>query len=145
MPRYQIPPEVLAELPRPVPYPTPTARPFWDALARDELVLQHCRACGTWVHYPRRRCVACLAEDLAWERVEPAGTVHTFTVARRPTAPVFADEAPQVIAVVELANGVRMTTTIVTDDPGALRVGTPVVGVFDHADDRPTLLRFRPA
>lgn len=145
MARYQIPPEMLAELPRPIPYPTPTAQPFWDALARDELVLQRCRACGTWVHYPRRRCTACMAEALEWERVEPTATIHTFTVTHRPTAPVFADEMPQVIAVVELANGVRMTTTIVTDDPGALHVGVPVVGVFDHADDRPTLLRFRPA
>ena len=53
--------------------------------------------------------------------------------------------APQVLAVVELPNGVRLSTTIVTDDPAALHVGTAVVGVFDHADDRPTLLRFRPA
>ncbi len=52
---------------------------------------------------------------------------------------------PQVLAIVELPNGVRLSTTIVTDDPGALHVGTAVVGVFDHADDRPTLLRFRPA
>ena len=84
-----------------------------------------------------------MAEDLAWEPVEPAGTIHTFTVTHRPTAPLFADEMPQVLAIVELPNGVRLSTTIVTDDPGALHVGTPVVGVFDHADDRPTLLRFR--
>lgn len=145
MARFEIPPEILAELPRPIPYPTPTAQPFWDALARDELSLQHCRACGAWVHYPRRRCSTCMSEDLAWEAVEPAGTIHTFTVTRRPTAVVFADQMPQVLAIVELGNGVRLSTTIVTDDPGSLHVGTPVVGVFDHAADRPTLLRFRPA
>lgn len=132
-------------LPAPIPYPTPTAQPFWDALARDELVLQRCRACDAWVHYPRRRCPRCLADDLGWEAVEARGTLFTFTVTHRPTAPVFADEMPQVLAVVELDHGVRLTTTIVTDDPGALHVGMPVVGVFDHADDRPTLLRFRPA
>jgi len=132
-------------LPRPVPVPTPAAEPFWAALAREELLMERCRACGSWVHYPRRRCSTCLADDLVWEAVEPAGTIYTFTVARRPTAPVFADEVPQVIAVVELANGVRMTTTIVTADLDALHVGMPVVGVFDHAADRPTLLRFRPA
>jgi len=135
------------ELPPPIPYPTPAAVPYWDALGRDELVLQRCRACSSWVHYPRRRCTTCLSDDLAWESVAPEGTIFTFTVTHRPTAPVFADEMPQVLAVVELANGVRMTSTIVVDDPadlGALHVGTPVVGVFDHASDRPTLLRFRP-
>jgi len=143
--RFEIPPEVLATLPRPIPYPTPTAQPFWDALARDELVVLHCRGCGTWVHYPRRRCTTCMGEDLVWETVEPTGTIHTFTVTHRPTAVVFTDEMPQVLAIVELPTGVRLSTTIVTDDPGALHVGTAVVGVFDHADDRPTLLRFRPA
>ena len=133
------------QLPRPIPYPTPAAEPFWAALARDELVLQHCGACGAWVHYPRRRCPTCLSPDLAWEAVAPQGTIHTFTVTHRPTSPAFAEEMPQVIAIVELDNGVRMTSTIRTDDPGALRVGTAVVGEFDHAADRPTLLRFRPA
>jgi len=135
----------MPEVPPPIPYPTPTAQPFWDALDRDELHLQHCGACGAWVHYPRRRCTTCLAEDLVWEAVEPAGVIHTFTVTHRPTASVFDAEMPQVIAVVELGNGVRMTSSIVTDDLGALHVGTPVVGIFDHAPDRPTLLRFRPA
>jgi len=145
VPRYELTPEMLAELPRPIPYPTPTAQPFWDALARDELLLQRCGACGAWVHYPRRRCTTCMSEDLAWEAVEPAGTIHAFTVTHRPTAVVFADQMPQVLAIVELPNGVRLSTTIVTDDPAALRGGDAVVGVFDHADDRPTLLRFRPA
>jgi uncharacterized OB-fold protein len=107
--------------------------------------MQRCRACRAWVHYPRVRCTTCLSADLDWEPVDARGTVHTFTVTHRPTAAVFADQMPQVIAVVELDNGVRMTSTIVTDDPSTLHVGTPVVGVFDHADDRPTLLRFRPA
>lgn len=143
MPRYEIPPEVLATLPRPIPYPTPTAQPFWDALARNELALQRCRACGAWIHYPRSRCTACMAPDLGWEPIEPTGTIHTFTVTHRPTAPVFADQMPQVLAIVELANGVRLTTTIITDDTAALHVGDRVEGVFDHAPDRPTLLRFR--
>ena len=48
MARYEITAEMLAGLPRPIPYPTPTAQPFWDALDRDELALQHCAACGAW-------------------------------------------------------------------------------------------------
>jgi uncharacterized OB-fold protein len=80
------------------------------------------------------------------------GTVLTFTVARQPTARPFADEVPQILAVVELDEGVRMTTTLVDVDPdvdpdvdhGALRVGMPVVPVFDHGPDGVTLLRFRP-
>ena len=129
---------------KPRPVPTPTSQPYWDALARHELHLQHCDACGAWVHYPRNRCPGCLSDRLSWRRVEPHGTVYTFTVARRPTAAPFADEVPQVIAVVELEVGVHLTTTLVDVDPGDARIGMPVTGVFETQGEGVTLLRFRP-
>ncbi len=130
---------------KPRPRPTPTSEPFWEGLGAGELRLQHCNACAAWIHYPRRRCPACFSTDLSWEVVHPGGTVHTFTVARRPTAPPFADEVPQVIAVVELDVGARLTTTLVDVDPDAVRIGMPVTGRFDRGDDGVTLLRFGPA
>jgi len=48
-----------------------------------------------------------------------------------------------VIAVVELANGVRLGTNIVDADPQQLQIGMHVTGVFEHRDDV-TLLKFRP-
>ena len=136
------PPDALAK-PRPV--PTPTSQPYWDALNDDRIVLQRCADCSTWVHYPRRRCTTCLSDHLVWTEVDGVGTLFTFSVAHAPTATMFADEVPLVIAVVELPQGVHLTTTIVTDDPAALRCGDEVVPVFDHGDDGLTLLRHRPA
>lgn len=127
------------------PQPTPTSAPFWEGLRREELILQRCTDCGAWIHYPRHRCPRCLSDRLGWEAVEPVGVVHAHTVAQRATAPPFAPEVPQLIAVVELGNGVHLTTTLVTDHPEGVRVGTPVAGVFDHLDATTTLLRFRPA
>ena len=131
--------------PKPYPLPTPTSQPFWDGLARHEVRVQQCDACGAWVHYPRHRCPVCLSDRLSWHAVAPNGTVYTFTVARRPTAPPFADEAPQLIAVVELDVGVHMTTTLVGVDPEEVRIGMPVTAVFDPQEDGITLLRFKPA
>jgi uncharacterized OB-fold protein len=71
--------------------------------------------------------------------------VYTFTVAERPTAPMYADQVPQVIAVVELDVGARLTTTLVVDDPDTVQVGMAVQGVFDRMNDDVTLLRFAPA
>ena len=107
--------------------------------------LQRCDACGAWVHYPRRRCPVCLSDRLAFHDVTGDATVYTFTVAHQPTAPMFADEVPQVLAVVELAEGVRMTTTLVAVEPGTVEVGMAVRPVFDHGADGVTLLRYRPA
>jgi len=136
---------MTSAIPKPRPRPTPTSQPFWDGLARHEVLVQHCGSCGAWVHYPRSRCPVCLRDALAWEQVPPDGVVYTFTVARRPTAMMFADEVPQIIAVVELPVGVRMTTTLVDVDPGDVSIGMAVSAVFDTGDDGLTLLRFRPA
>jgi len=133
-----------ASLPKPRPEPTPVSQPFWDALREERVALQHCDDCSRWVYYPRSRCPACLSDRLTWTPVEGNGTVYTFTVAEQPTAPPFADEVPQLLAIVELTEGVRMSTTLVDVDPGALRVGMPVAPVFDHGADGITLLRFRP-
>ncbi len=133
---------VPAAMPKPGPVPTPATAPFWEAMARDELRLQRCDVCNSWVYYPRRRCPACLSAQLSWQPVDPFGKVHTFTVARRPTAAPFADDVPQIIAVVELDIGVKLTTTLIDIEPGDVRIGLRVRGVYDHRPDGTTLLRF---
>jgi uncharacterized OB-fold protein len=133
---------MAAEMPRPL--PIPTTQPFWDGLAADEVRIQHCGACGTWVYYPRARCTNCLSDDLRWEVVSGRGTVYSYTVARQATHPAFEGEVPQLLAIVELDEGVRLTTTIVDATPEQLRVGLPVEAHFDHGADGATLLRFRP-
>jgi uncharacterized OB-fold protein len=131
-------------VPKPRPQPTPVSQPFWDALREERVALQRCDDCGRWVYYPRSRCPSCLSARLSWTDVDGFGTVYTFTVAEQATAPPFADEVPQLLAIVELAEGVRVSTTLVDVDAGAITVGMPVAPVFDHGDDGITLLRYKP-
>jgi|SRR6185312_10129968 len=134
----------MPAIPAPAVVPTPTAQPYWDALAAGKLVMQRCEACGSWVHYPRIRCRTCLSDRLMWHEVDPTGILYAFSVAYHPTAPWYDGPGPQVIAIVELGNGVRLTTNVVTDDPHSLSIGVRVTGVFEHRDDV-TLLWFQPA
>ena len=94
--------------------------------------------------YPRSRCSNCLSANLAWQEVSGAGVLYTFTLARQPTAPHFAEEVPQKLAIVELAEGVRMTSTLVNVDAADIRVGMKLKPVFDRQAGA-TLLRFQPA
>jgi uncharacterized OB-fold protein len=135
---------VADALPKPRPQPTPVSQRFWDALRAERVDLQRCDDCGRWVYYPRSRCPTCLSDRFTWTTVEGLGTVYTFTVAEQATAPPFADEVPQLLAVVELTEGVRVSTTLVDVDRARVSVGMPVAPVFDHGDDGLTLLRFRP-
>ena len=56
--------------------------------------------------------------------------------------PEFTDEMPQALAVVELAEGVRINTTMVGVEPEALKIGMDVRPVFDDRPGEVTLLRF---
>ena len=133
------------QLEKPLPQPTPVTRPFWDALAEGRIRIQRCQDCSGWVFYPRSHCSHCLSERLEWREVSGAATLYTFTITHQATAPFFADEVPQRLAVVELAEGVRMTSTLVDVADADIRIGMRLKPVFDHVSADVTMLRFAPA
>lgn len=130
---------------KPVPVPTPTSAPFWDGVRDGVVKLQKCNDCGVWVFYPRSRCSSCLSDALDWHTVSGDGTLYTFTIARQPTSPHFASEVPQRIAVVELDEGVRLTTTLVNVTDADIKIGMRVKPFFDAVSEDSTLLRYQPA
>jgi uncharacterized OB-fold protein len=136
--------EAMDDLAPPLPVPTPTSRPFWDGLADGVVRLQHCTACDGWVFYPRSRCSHCLADALEWREVSGAATLYSWTVCERAPSPHFAAWTPYVLAVVELAEGVRMTTLLEGADPDTIRAGLPLVPVFTELGAI-TQLRYAPA
>jgi uncharacterized protein len=126
--------------------PTPATRPFWEGTARGEFLVQRCRACREAIFYPRPACPHCGHTELDWEPASGRGTVHTFSVARRPTHPAFRDSEPYVVAIVELAEGPHVTTNIVDCEPDEVRIDLPVELVFDEpGEDGFALPLFRPA
>jgi uncharacterized protein len=108
-------------MPRIEPPVTPLAEPYWEATRREELVAQRCDACESFVWYPREACPGCLSADLRWAPLAGAGTIYTFNVMRKPGNPMMGDEVPYVVGLVDLDEGIRMTTNIVGADPGSLR------------------------
>jgi hypothetical protein len=125
------PQHIGTHLEKPLPLATPTSRPFWDGLRRGEVRLQRCRACETWIFYPRSNCPACLSRDLEWRTVAGTGFVHTYTIARTPTAAFFADEVPQKLAIIELDEGVRLNSTLVDVSEDEIEIGMRVKPVFE--------------
>ena len=132
------------DLVKPIPRPSTTTRPFWDGLNERKVQIQRCEGCDTWVFYPRTRCPSCLSDLLIWREVSGQGVLYTYTLARQPTAPHFADETPQQLAVVELDEGVRMTSTLVNVEPSDIVIGMRLQPYFDQVTDDVTLLRYQP-
>jgi uncharacterized OB-fold protein len=131
---------------KPMPEPTPVTQPFWDALGRHTVVIQYSPSSDRYVFYPRVLAPGTLADDLEWREISGMGTLYTFTISDRPTAPPWADSLPQLLAVVEWDEGPRLSTEMVNVDPGDLFVGMRVKPVFcESPDDGITLLRYEPA
>ena len=128
------------------PQPTPEAQPFWDAVRRHELILPRCRACGQLHYYPKDLCPACLSRDLEWVRCTGRGKLYSYVISHRP-AQGFAEEAPDITAVVELEEGPRIMGTMTGIGPNLqrLRMNMPVEILFHEVEEGPTTFRFRPA
>ena len=136
----------MGALSRPMPIPTPTTQPFWDALAEHKIRIQYSPSSGRYVFYPRVLAPGTLADDLQWREISGAGSLYTFTVAYRPVAAHFAAHVPQLLAVVQWDEGPRFATEIVNAEPARLSVGMRVLPVFlDCPDDGVTLLQYQPA
>ena len=128
---------------KPMPVPTEISAPFWEGLKAERLLIQQCNQCNDWVFYPRRHCPQCFAHDLSWREVSGGATLYSFTVTRIATLPDFADEMPQMLAVIELDQGVRINSNLVGLDESEVKIGMRLQPVFAEVDAKGNrLLRF---
>jgi uncharacterized OB-fold protein len=102
--------------PKVTPVPTPETQPYWDAAAAGELRIQRCADCGIAYFYPRPICPSCGSGNVEWFTASGRATLYSYVINHRP-APGFEADAPYAIAVVQLAEGPRMMTSLVGVDP----------------------------
>ena len=119
---------------KPVPTPNADTQPFWDACNEDRLIVQYCTSCGHVQFYPRALCVKCERRNLDWRDAKPEGTVHSYTVVHRAPTPAFREDAPYVLALIDLADGFRMMMNVIGCDPEEVHIGTKVRIVFEERD-----------
>ncbi len=114
---------------------------FWDGTARGELRIQRCGGCGALRHPPGPMCPACGADKPEYVLAAGTGEVYSYVVHHHP--PVPGHQAPFVIALVQLTEGVRMVGELLGVDPGQVRVGMPVRAEFVKVDSDLTLPAWR--
>ena len=127
---------------KPLPEIDADSAPFWRGTRERRLLLPHCLACGRPHFPPRVLCPHCHADGIEWKPASGEGTVYTYTVARRAASAAFEDDVPYVVALIDLAEGVRMMSNVVTDDPAKVTIGAPVRVTFERASDEITLPKF---
>jgi len=126
---------------KPSPAVNVESKPYWDACREHKLLLQRTRD-GKHFHYPRKFAPGTLSTDWEWVEASGEGTIYSYTIAARGAGPAFAPEAPYVIAIIELKEGCRMLSNIVTKDVTGVKVGQKVKVVWDKLNDEITLPKF---
>ncbi|MEV8020515.1 bifunctional MaoC family dehydratase N-terminal/OB-fold nucleic acid binding domain-containing protein [Streptomyces sp. NPDC086554] len=115
---------------------------FWEGVARHQLLIQRCSDCRA-LRFPwLPGCNAC--GSLEWDTVEASGrgTVYSYVVMHHPPFPAF--DPPYAVALIDLAEGVRMVSNVVGVPSDKVRIGQPVRLEFRWVDKELELPVFRP-
>jgi uncharacterized OB-fold protein len=133
---------------RPLPQPvTPEAKPFWDGLKQEKLMLPKCDDCGHVFFYPRILCPRCHSRTISWVQASGKGTLHSFEIAYQPFQKAWKIKPPYVLAMIELAEGPRLMSNLINvePDPRVVKCDMPVEVVYTKVSDDVTLPLFQPA
>lgn len=136
--------EPVNEPPRPgriVPAPVGLNAEFYEWLARGELRIQRCGACGVLRHPPRHRCAACGASGSEWVRASGRGRVFSWTITHRAVDPAFSP--PYAIVVAELEEGPRLVGNLRGAPPSALELDRPLTVEIEPYSDTVGFVWFR--
>jgi uncharacterized OB-fold protein len=118
---------------------------FWDATREPRFVLPWCTECEEAIWYPRLTCPRCLGSAIEWRTASGAGTVYASSIQWQPGPGREADDGPYVVALVDLAEGVRMMSNIVGCAVDEVEVGMRVALAWEPLADGRHLPVFRPA
>ena len=103
---------------------------YWREIPqRYRLEASRCNNCGNLKIPPFKICPKCRSTDIQKETAPPTGTVLTYTVVWTPPEE-FQDQAPYVLAIVELDNGVRLTGQMADCEYEQVRSGMKIEVIF---------------
>lgn len=106
---------------------------FWREIpSRYNLMGSKCGSCGKVDFPPRTVCPECGRKSIGRMeryRLKGTGSVVTYTVIHDAPAE-FEMQKPYLVAIVEMDEGVRLTTQIIDADPGQMKIGMKVQATF---------------
>lgn len=124
------------------PWVSPDTEFFWAALAEGRLLVQKCSSCGELRHPPRPMCPKC--NSLEWDALDCSGrgSVYSFVMPQYPQYPWC--DYPYVVALIELAEGIRIVSNVCGVPPEEVTIGMPVRVSFAEFEDGLVLHQFVP-
>ena len=131
---------------KPLPIIHPENKPYWDSLKAHQIKMQKCLDCGT-IRFPVSPvCYKCFSGKSEWTPLSGKGKVSAWVIIVQATGnPAWQKDVPFNVALVDLAEGPRLTTNIVQVKNEDIYKGMPVEINYDDVTPEVTLAKFKPA
>jgi uncharacterized OB-fold protein len=112
---------------------------FQTELERGRFLIQRSRSSGDHVFYPRCYAPGTGTDDLEWVEPSGLGTVYSTTIVPKAKN----GSGGYNISLVDLAEGPRMLTRVVSVEPEAVKIGMAVKAFIGEVDGT-TVVLFKP-
>jgi len=92
-----------------------------------------CEECGALYSVPKLFCLKCNSKKLSWIQFKGVGKLISYTIVYVPH-PRFQNEAPYVLGIVELEEGVKLLSRIKNIKLEDLKIGLPLKIDFEKTE-----------
>ena len=107
--------------------------PFWSGLADGKFLLAQCSTCARQSFPPRQICPKCHSRDFEWVEASGEASVYSFTrIHNTPTRYNLLN--PSVVAIIDLIEGVRLLTRMLTNENPVVVGGPCRLVITSHPD-----------
>ena len=126
--------------------PRPTididSKTYWDAAKNKKLMIQYSLDTKEYFLYSKQLINTTDSKNVEWREVSGKGKIYSYTVVHAPAGPAFKDDTPYIVASIELEEGARIISNIITQDIENISIGDSVKVVFEKQDDAFTIPKF---
>lgn len=124
----------------------PTVEQYLQNIQDGHFKAYKCTKCGMVIAPPSGSCYNCGNSTMKWTEVSGKGKLVSFTVIHI-SPDEFAEEAPYYVAIVELAEGTRVSARLLGYDPlkpEEVKLGSNVKMEYETIKSGKKYLAFRP-
>jgi uncharacterized OB-fold protein len=133
----------MSSISKPIPAVTPELREFFDGARAGRLMVQKCAGCGVLRFPAYELCSKCNSTKSSWVPVSGRGAVFSFNIMHQVYHPGFAAEVPYAVVVVELEEGCKFVSNLISIKPHEIKCGMPVEVIFEKLSDEVSIPKFR--
>jgi len=123
------------EIKKPRPTIDPDSKIYWDAANDNKLMVQYSIETKEYFLYSKQLTNAAGSKNIEWRQVSGKGKIYSFTIVYAPAGPAFKDDTPYIVASIELDEGARIISNLLTDDIEKVSIGDYVKVVFEKQTD----------